>query len=303
MVFPQSFYSSGRSQTTVKRLIINADDLGADETRNAGIFDAIQAGRVTSASILPNGPGLLDALKKIQSANFMNVSWGVHLNLSEGKPVSADLLHLTGPDGMFLGKISSHRLLMGEGDRNLEREIEREIDAQITLIKTFGIPISHMDGHQHVHVFPAVLRPMIRMARKHRISWVRTPDEPEPTSPDFTLPAYVKEEASVFSGLGQAARPLIIASGLHTTDHFYGLYLKGHFSLRRLESLLRCLPDGLTELMTHPGRTMEHPTETPFSGFSTPEREQELQTLLNKKLRLTLKEMKIILTPFPENPD
>ncbi len=287
----------------MKHLIINADDLGADEARNAGIFDAIQAGMVTSASILPNGPGLLDALKRIESGHFKNVSWGVHLNLSEGKPVSANPFHLLGPDGMFLGKISSQRLLMRQGDRNLEDEIGREIDAQITLLETSGISISHIDGHQHVHVFPAVLRPMIGIARKHRIPWVRIPDESEPTSPDFTLPPHVREEARVFSGLGQTARPLIIASGLRATDHFYGLYLKGHVSLRRLEFLLRCLPDGLTELMTHPGRMIKKTQETPFSGFSTPEREQELQALLNKKLRLILKEMKIILTPFPENPN
>jgi len=287
---------------TVKRLIINADDLGADEARNAGIFEAIRAGIVTSASILPNGPGYPDALKKIQSASFKNVSWGVHLNLSEGKPVSANPLPLLGPDGVFLGKVPSQRLLMRQGDRDLENEIAREIDAQITLLETSGIPLSHVDGHQHVHVFPAVLREMIGVARKHHIPWVRIPDEPEPTSPDFTLPPSVREEARFFTRLGQTARPLIAASGLHATDYFYGLYLKGYFSIRSLESVLRCLPDGLTELMAHPGRVTENPLETPFSSFSTPDREGELETLLNTKLRIILKERKIILTPFPENP-
>jgi hypothetical protein len=53
-------------------------------------------------------------------------------------------------------------------------------------------------------------------------------------------------------------------------------------------------------MMVHPGRIIGNLSETPFSSFSTVEREQELETLLNAKLRLILKEMEITLTPFPE---
>lgn len=302
MVFPKPLHSRGRSTLTVKKLIITADDLGADEARNAGIFEAIQAGIVTSASILPNGAGLLNALERIQSGPFKHVSWGVHLNLSEGKPVSPDSNSLLGPDGMFLGKIASQRLLMKQGDQDLETSITRELDAQITRLKTSGITLSHIDGHQHIHVFPAVLRAMIRVARKHHISWVRIPDESEPVSPDLSLSSSTREEARLFSQLGKTARPFIVASGLHSTDHFYGLYLKNHFSFKRLESILEAFPGGLAELMVHPGRSLENDLTTPFSSFSTSDREQELEILLNAKLRLMLKEMKIILSPFPEVP-
>jgi predicted glycoside hydrolase/deacetylase ChbG (UPF0249 family) len=284
----------------MKRLIINADDLGADEARNAGIFEGIQAGVVTSASILPNGPGLLDALNRIRSGSFNNVSWGAHLNLSEGKPVSAGISLLLGPTGAFLGKASSQRLLMRQEDRDLETEIAQEIDAQISLFETSGISLSHLDGHQHVHVFPAVLRAVLGAAQRHHIPWIRIPNEPEPTSSDSPLSTSLREEARFFRGLGQTARSIILESGLYASDHFRGLYLKGRLSVQRLESVLRVLPDGLTELMVHPGRMVEDPPETPFSSFSTVEREQELETLLKAKLRLILNEMKIILTPFPE---
>jgi predicted glycoside hydrolase/deacetylase ChbG (UPF0249 family) len=287
----------------MKRLIINADDLGADEARNAGIFEGIQAGVVTSASILPNGPGLVDALDRIRSGSFNHVSWGVHLNLSEGKPVSTGISLLLGPNGAFLGKASSQRLLMRQEDRDLETEIAQEIDAQITLLKTSGIPLCHLDGHQHVHVFPAALKAMARAALRHHIPWIRIPSEPESTSSDFPLSSSLREEARLFSELGQAARSIILESGLHATNHFRGLYLKGRLSVQRLESLLRVLPDGLTELMVHPGRMVEDPPGTPFSSFSTVERERELEALLKAKWRLILNEMKITLTPFPETPD
>jgi len=286
----------------MKRLIINADDLGADEARNAGIFEAIQAGTVTSVSIFPNGPALRDALNRIHSGSFRNVSWGVHLNLSEGKSVSTGNSLLLGPNGIFLGKASSQRLLMRKGDRNLENEIAHEIDAQISLLKASGIFLRHLDGHQHVHVFPAVLKAMLKAALNHHIPWIRVPYEPETTSSDFTLTSSLCEECRLFSGLGWAARPIILESGLHATDHFRGLYLKGRLTLQGLESVLQCLPDGLTELMVHPGRFVENSPKTPFSSFSTGERRKELETLLNGKLHLIFNEMDIFLTPFPENP-
>ena len=74
----------------MKRLIINADDLGADEGRNEGIFEAIRAGVVTSASILPNGPALDMHCRGIRAGRFEKVSFGVHLNLTEGRPLSHD---------------------------------------------------------------------------------------------------------------------------------------------------------------------------------------------------------------------
>jgi len=69
-----------------------------------------------------------------------------------------------------------------------------------------------------------------------------------------------------------------------------------------LEAVLQWLPEGLTELMVHPGRNVSNPPETPFSRFSTVERRQELETLLNTKRKLIFKGMNILLIPFPENP-
>ena len=286
----------------MKRLIINADDLGADEARNAGIFEGIQAGIVTSVSILPNGPALQDALDRIHAGSFRNISWGVHLNLSEGKPVSTGISLLLGPDGMFKGKGPTQRLLMRQEDQDLEDEVAHEVNAQVSLLKASGIPFCHLDGHQHVHVFPSVLKTALRAALKHRIPWFRIPYEPEPMSPDFTLSPSLYEESRFFSGLGWTARPVILEAGRLVTDHFRGLYLKGQLTLQRLESVLQWLPEGLTELMVHPGRIVANPPETPFSRFSTVERRQELETLLNAKRNLIFKEMNILLIPFPENP-
>ena len=88
----------------MKRLIVNADDLGAGEARNAGIFDAIEAGSVTSVSILPNGPALEDALRGIRALRQKNISVGVHFNISEGRPIESAAALPPGPRRMFSGK-------------------------------------------------------------------------------------------------------------------------------------------------------------------------------------------------------
>jgi predicted glycoside hydrolase/deacetylase ChbG (UPF0249 family) len=285
----------------VKRLIVNADDLGADEARNAGIFEAIREGSVTSVSILANGPALEDALQEVRPLKEKKISWGIHLNLSEGTPLIAGLRRLTGKDGFFLGKAPAHELLSRRGDPELEKEVTQEMKAQIQALRNAGIRISHLDGHQHIHVFPAVVRAAVRLARQHRISWMRVPEEPEPTPAGGTVAGPLLRESRNFSGLAKAARAQLEGTGIRTTDHFRGLYLKGRLSLPSLIETLEDLPEGFTEMMVHPGRIPETPLSAPFSGFSTLDRAKELEALLDKDFRKALTLNRIELIPFPEN--
>lgn len=287
----------------MKRLIVNADDLGADEARNAGIFEAIREGSVTSVSILANGPALEGALQEVRSLPQKKVSWGIHLNLSEGTPLSARLSLLTGKDGSLLGKAQTHRLLSTPGNPELEKQVAQEIAAQIQVLRKAGVRISHLDGHQHVHVFPAVIRAALRAARLHQIPWVRIPEDPGPTLADPGIQDSLIAEARNFSWLAAEARLLLKGSGLRTTDYFRGLYLKGRLTLSIMEENLGHLPPGLTELMVHPGRVPAAPIPSPFSAFSNMDREKELETLIDNGFRLALGRNGIELTPFPETGD
>ncbi len=282
----------------MKQLIVNADDLGADEGRNAGIFEAILSGAVTSASILPNGSALEHALENIKSLGSADVSFGLHVNLSEGKPICPGLRLLSGPDGLFLGKRRAHELLMRRDDSALENEITRELRAQMGAVREWGIPIRHLDSHQHVHVFPAVVCAAVAAARENKIPWMRIPEEGS-TPVSAPVSGDLREEARLFSSLGGAARPFLKRTGVRAPDHFRGLYLKGNSSLALLRETLASLAPGITELMVHPGRISPRSPRGPFSAFSTRERELELKALLDPGFRAGLMEEEIHLTPFP----
>jgi len=284
----------------LKRLIINADDLGADQSRNAGIFEAIEAGSVTAASILANGPAFQDVIRRIDASACKHVSFGIHLNLTEGLPLTAGLGSITGADGCFLGKKEGHRFLMTEGDGVLERDIMVELSAQIKALRNAGIRINHLDGHQHVHIFPAVIQAAIRSALEFGIPWIRIPEEPIPAGIVEKTSHDLRDEAAMFIRLASAARLRIRKSTLITPDHFRGLYLKGRLSHEILEETLRALPPGLTELMVHPGRASASRGDGPFSSFSNSEREYELKTLMDEKIPAMLVRCNLTLTPFPE---
>jgi predicted glycoside hydrolase/deacetylase ChbG (UPF0249 family) len=254
---------------------------------------------VTSASILANGPALEGALQEVRSLPQKKVSWGIHLNLSEGTPLSSGLSLLTGKEGSFLGKARTHKLLSNPGNPELEKQVAQEIETQIHVLQKAGVRVSHLDGHQHVHVFPATIRAAVRAARTHRIPWVRIPEDPGPNLRAPGIPDSLIAEARNFSRLGAEARPHLKGSGVSTTDYFRGLYLKGRFDLSIMEEILGRLPPGLTELMVHPGRVPAAPIAGPFSAFSNLDREKELETLLDKGFRLALDRNGIELTPFP----
>jgi chitin disaccharide deacetylase len=281
----------------MKHLIVNADDFGADDARNAGIFEAIQAGSVTSISILANGPAFREGARRIRSLGSNRISFGLHLNLSQGKALAPNARLLAGPDGCFPGKEPARRILSGRMGAALESEIRAEIESQLAAVADAGIGIDHLDGHQHVHILPSAVRAVLEAARAHGIRWIRIPEEPECRADACS--AAIAEEARSFSRCASTARPRLQEFHLSTTRHFRGLYTKGNLPASSWADFLDSLPDGLTELMVHPGHVADI-SASPFSQFSTPDRELELQALIDGRFQQALSKTGVRLTPFPE---
>ena len=181
----------------MRRLIINADDLGLTEGVNRGILHAHQDGVVTSTTLMANGAALQDAVSRVRSLPSTSMfSVGCHLSLVDGRPLSAPsaIPSLLAAGGEFRQGVGELGIAAQRG-RISAAEIEIEATAQFRALQAAGITISHFDAHKHAHMFPGVLEPALKAAAECGIQAVRNPFEslhPLPLSVTIALPEVVK---------------------------------------------------------------------------------------------------------------
>jgi predicted glycoside hydrolase/deacetylase ChbG (UPF0249 family) len=154
-----------------KKLIINADDFGWDQDTVEGILNLSALGNITSTSVMITHAKEKDIreLKKIKK-----VSKGLHLNLIDGQPLSPqkEVKSLTNSEGNFFPAPElMKRFLL----RKIKlEELEMEIKNQISSMRQLGIEISHVDSHQHVHLFPFLGNFILPVLKKSGVKRVRT---------------------------------------------------------------------------------------------------------------------------------
>jgi predicted glycoside hydrolase/deacetylase ChbG (UPF0249 family) len=146
----------------------------------------------------------------------------------------------------FLANLFTGRIRSGE--------IEAEAAAQIELLQSKGVKLTHIDTHKHTHMFPGVLRPVLRAARAAGIRAVRNPFEPA-WAVRATGGASLARVAqvNVLRNLQAACRQMIAEEGFATTDGTIAVVGTGILNSDTLRSLLKQLPEGTWELVTHPG--------------------------------------------------
>ncbi|HET6204960.1 MAG TPA: ChbG/HpnK family deacetylase [Planctomycetota bacterium] len=267
-----------------RTLVVHADDLGIDAPRNRGIVEACARGVVTSASVLANGPALEDALRRLRDLPDPDV--GVHLNLTEGTPLAAGAT-LRGADGRFLGKEAGRRNLLEDGGAE-EAEVEAEFAAQVARVLEAGVPVSHLDGHQHVHVWPRARRACLAVARRFGIAWVRTPLEDAEDDPGG-----VRRPHCDLAQRASALRDALAGTGCATADRFIGESASAGAGPEEVRRLLSPLGAGVAEWMVHPGYAA--PDSVPFSNA---DREAELRLLTDRALLSFLREQGFRLSGF-----
>ncbi|GAC1635424.1 MAG: chitin disaccharide deacetylase [Candidatus Acidiferrum sp.] len=244
----------------MKDLIVNADDLGWTAGVNRGIAEAHRNGIVTSTSLLANGAAFEDGVKVARGLPALGV--GVHLNLSNGAPVSAlkSVASLADETGKLSGGIEQVLLRLARGKLKLA-EVEREWDAQIEKIRVAGLSPTHLDGHKHVHMLPGLFPIALKLARKHGIGAIRISSEASSlraalsgkSGKDAGVKLKQGIQARGLKLLAGDARKLANKAGLEMTDYFCGIAQTGVLSRDGVLDLLESLPEGTTELMCHPG--------------------------------------------------
>ncbi len=253
---------------TARYLIVNADDFNTNAERNRGILEAARKGIVTSTTVMANMPGLKEALPELVRTFGNRI--GIHLNLTMGSPITSDVRTLVTASGLFPGKRTAwNRALCG---RMNMKEVEGEFAAQISLLKDLGIHPDHIDGNNHIHVFPGIAATVARLANDFGIRKVRLPFERFSNRGQYLRPGMTKK--SFFGFLSRRAHPLFRRQGLLFTDHFAGIQFPVVSRFDSLGVFLESLLEGTTELMCHPG--YQSRVGSPFSSI---EREEELSCL------------------------
>lgn len=275
----------GRYNQNVRRLIVNADDFGLTSGVNRAIVETHYRGIVTSATLMANGAAFPEAVRLAQSAPHLSV--GCHVVLVDGSPLSnpsqvASLLQ--NGNQQFNGSLARFAGLALRGRLDAQ-QIEAEVTAQIRKIQSSGIPVSHLDTHKHTHMFPQVLRPILRAAQNCGVRAVRNPFETVGLSQLIEAPGAWKRwlEVRALHGFATPFRQELLQAGLLAPDGTIGIVATGTLGRRSLGFLLENLPEGTWELVCHPGYNDAQLQAIPTRLRAS--REQELRTLTAPETR------------------
>lgn len=255
-----------------KRLIVTADDFGLTEGVNRAIVRAHREGIVTSASLMVNGAAAEDAVALARQYPTLDI--GLHLNLTN-KPFS---LALSAPP------------------KDLEQKVRSQIE---TAVRT-GLNISHLDGHKHVHVIPAVMSIIRRVAPEYGIQAIRTMNTRTPDLKSL-LRRHANSRSAILNQymLATGARlvwRLTSKGAFSGPDCFYGVTETGFLDLSALSAIIQGLRPGTHEVMCHPGYVDTGLRKTPTRLLE--QRERELEVVTSRQIVNLVKEAGVQLVSY-----
>ncbi len=233
-----------------RHLIVTADDFGLSLQVNDAVERAHRDGILTAASLMVGAPAAEDAVRRAHAMPRLRV--GLHLALVEAVPVLAaeQIPDLVGTDGWFRRDTARFGAEIFFS-RRMRWQLGREIEAQFDLYRRTGLPLDHVDAHQHFHLHPTVAGMLIAIGRAYGVGAVRIPAEParviRAIEPDAAraLPTLVAPWTALL-------RRRLRRAGYAVPDQVFGLAWTGAMTADRLEALLDRLPEGTTEIYTHP---------------------------------------------------
>ncbi len=248
----------------MKRLIVNADDLGRTHGINTGIFEAHQRGIVTSATAMVNYDSVHEAA--LMSVSNPRLSIGLHVALTGGRTtlppfavpslVDAEGRQPARPEGLF-----------GANKRDLAAEVAAQF---AKFVSVFGRKPAHLDSHHHSHRRPEVFEALCALARL---------------------------EGLPVRNAGGAMGEDLKVRAVRATDWFEERFFDDGVSVPHLVSILDSLPDGSTEMMCHPAH--EDAALAASSTYAAA-RVLELQALCDPAVRAAVERAGIQLITFSD---
>jgi len=281
-------------------LVVNADDFGRSESVNAAVAQAHREGLLTSASLMVTGDAWKQAVEIARENPSLAV--GLHLVVLGGRAASppAQVPHLVDSEGRFPRRavLTGLRYCFSKHARS---ELERELRAQFERFGQTGLPLSHVDGHHHMHLHPLVFRLVLPLCQEYGARAVRVNVSDEllfSLRVDRRKPLLKLAWKLVFACLCAWARRRLRESSLLAARRVYGLMQTGQLTaayLRRLFPRIAAQAEKaqsppLFELYCHPSLRKESLRLGPNPG--------DLEALMDPRVRAALDNSGLTLTSY-----
>ncbi len=270
----------------MKHLIVNADDYGRTASVSAGIRQAHREGIVTSTTAMMNMPGI-EAELRTALAECPRLGLGVHLTLTAESPVLPPE-QIPSIVGLSLGRtFPKPALLTQNADRLNVNEAKAEWRAQIEKFAHLASRApTHLDSHHHTSYFtPPLFGAMLELAREYGCA-IRLP---------LTDQADMADIVSDLPPLTFLLPMLLASTGVPRPDRFETRFYDKGATLATLHAIIDTLPEGVTEIMCHPGLPDEHLAA--ISGYNR-QRAAELAALTDPGLHDHLRRAGVELISF-----
>lgn len=240
----------------MRRLIVNADDFGFTSGVNRAIVQAHTNGIVTSATLMANGSAFDEAQQVAKSLPELSV--GCHVVLIDGEPIQPpERVPSLTQSNRFCDSLKAFAVRAVSGGLNA-CEISAEATAQIRKLQAVGMTVSHFDTHKHTHLFPRVLRPLLKAAAECDVRAVRNPFGPRFPLRSTQLLARPNlwtrfAEVKILRTFAGKFCEAVRQEGFVTTDGTLGIEVTGTLDETLFTAIATSIPEGTWEFVCHPG--------------------------------------------------
>jgi chitin disaccharide deacetylase len=270
------------SQRPKRYAVINGDDFGFSEGVNSAIIQAHTQGILTSTSLMVTGAAFEQAVALARLHPSLGV--GLHLTLVCGQSAlpAEKIPHLVDQSGSFSQSPVAAGLKY-QFDPAARRELQLEIRAQLEKFRQTGLPLSHVDGHLHLHIHPVVINILVELSKEFGIRVIRLPFEELRPALKLDSRGWVAKMLgwAVFSQLRRQVQPQLQKAGITVMERVYGLLQSGEMTEAYLLGLISDIQASSVEIYLHPATTQPgEPINGPIGSG-----EQELAALLSDRVR------------------
>lgn len=259
----------------MRLLIVNADDYCRTPSVSAGIRHAHLNGLVSTTTCMMNFDTALADIQLARS-ECPRLGLGVHLTLTAGRPVlpPAQVASLVDSRGAFL-KLDRLEASFASVD---PAHLRAEWRAQIERFLASGARLDHLDSHHHTSYYnETALGVMLDLAREYDAP-VRRPRGAGQADPSAAF-----------------ADRLLAETGVLCPDHFITEFYDGGATLAGLLAILAAVPNGATEIMSHPGYVDD---ELLRGSSYNRQREREIDILTSSEARAAIANNGLQLVTF-----